>query len=73
MRLTLQPLDAPPDAAAAARRSSSRLGSDELLMFSTDYPHRHFDTPEEALPAGPAGRPAAARSWRENARAFYRL
>ena len=35
-----------------------QLGSDDLLMFSTDYPHWHFDDAEEALPAG-SSRPSA--------------
>ncbi len=48
-----------------------QLGSDDLLMFSTDYPHWQFDTPEEALAAA-ARRSTCARILSENAR-FYRL
>ena len=71
VRLTLQPLDAPPDPAQLLQ-VVEQLGSDKLLMFSTDYPHWHFDTPEEALPAGlPDGLQRKILS--ENARGFYRL
>ena len=71
MRLSLQPLDAPPDTAQLLE-TIDQLGSDELLMFSTDYPHYHFDTPEEALPAG-LPEPLQRKILFENARAFYRL
>jgi len=49
-----------------------QLPSDDLLMFSTDYPHWQFDTPEDALPAGlnPTQR---RKILSENARSFYRL
>ena len=53
-RLTLQPFDAPDDAAVVAR-SIDHLGSDELLLFSSDYPHWQFD----GEPAMPPGIPAA--------------
>ena len=36
-----------------------QIGSDDLLMFSTDYPHWQFDSPEEALPDGPLADSAA--------------
>jgi uncharacterized protein len=71
MRLTLQPLDEPPDAAAMLE-VIEQLGSDELLMFSTDYPHYHFDSPDEALPAGLPD-DLRRKILAENARAFYRL
>ncbi len=55
MRFTIQPLDAPPEP-AQMREVIDQLGSEDLLLFATDYPHWHFDTPAEALPAGlPAG------------------
>lgn len=48
VRLTLQPLDAPDDAETILRLID-QLGSDELLLFSTDYPHWQFDG-DSALP-----------------------
>jgi predicted TIM-barrel fold metal-dependent hydrolase len=71
IRLTLQPVDAPalPE---HLLQNIQMLGSDELLMFSTDYPHWHFDTPEAGLPEDlPAGLRRNILS--QNARSFYRL
>ena len=42
IRLSLTPTDLPPGAGALARMMD-HMGSDELLLFSTDYPHNHFD------------------------------
>jgi hypothetical protein len=50
VRLSLQPVDGPPDAASLTRLME-HMESDELLLFSTDYPHWQFDG-EAALPAG---------------------
>jgi predicted TIM-barrel fold metal-dependent hydrolase len=71
IRLTIQPLDAPPDAGHLLQ-VVEQIGSDDLLMFSTDYPHRHDADPERTLlPDLPAALAQKIRS--ENARAFYRL
>ena len=48
VRLTLQPVDAP---AEALERLIDHMGSDRLLLFSTDYPHWQFDG-DAALPPG---------------------
>ena len=51
VRFTLQPVDAPPGNAFA--RILDHIGCDELLLFSTDYPHWQFDGDAvlpEALP-----------------------
>jgi predicted TIM-barrel fold metal-dependent hydrolase len=50
VRATVQPLDAPPDP-AHLERVIDQLGSDEMLLFATDYPHWQFDG-DEPLPAG---------------------
>jgi hypothetical protein len=50
VRLTLQPFDAPPDAASVTRLME-HIGSDEMLLFSTDYPHWQYDG-DAALPPG---------------------
>jgi len=50
VRLTAQPFDAPPTAAALTTLLE-QLGSEEMLLFATDYPHWHYDG-EEALPPG---------------------
>ncbi|HXV44620.1 MAG TPA: amidohydrolase family protein [Anaerolineae bacterium] len=71
LRLTLQPVDPPPDPDHLLQ-IIKQLESDDMLMFSTDYPHWHLDTPEEALPV--ALSPEVKRKiMAENARAFYRL
>ena len=50
VRLTLQPFDAPPTA-DSVERLLEHLGSEDMLLFSSDYPHWHFDG-DEALPDG---------------------
>lgn len=52
-RFTLQPVDEPPGA-RQLEIAMEQLGSDELLLFSTDYPHWHFDGLEAIPPAMPA-------------------
>jgi predicted TIM-barrel fold metal-dependent hydrolase len=50
VRLSLQPVDGPPEP-AALERLFEHMQSDELLLFSTDYPHWQFDG-TDVLPAG---------------------
>jgi predicted TIM-barrel fold metal-dependent hydrolase len=51
VRLTLQPVDAPRGDARALARTLAHIGSDDMLLFSTDYPHWQFDG-EDVLPEG---------------------
>ncbi|HEY8273227.1 MAG TPA: amidohydrolase family protein, partial [Pseudolabrys sp.] len=51
VRLTLQPVDAPAGDPAALGRTLEHIGSDRMLLFSTDYPHWHFDG-DDVLPDG---------------------
>ena len=71
LRLTLQPLDAPA-APEQLLETIQMLESDDLLMFSSDYPHWHFDTPAAALPAGLPD-DLRQKILSDNARDFYRL
>jgi predicted TIM-barrel fold metal-dependent hydrolase len=50
VRLTIQPIDAPPDA-ADLERVIEQIGSDDMLLFATDYPHWQFDG-DAPLPDG---------------------
>jgi len=50
IRFSLQPIDAPPDP-QILNRLFDHMQSDELLLFSTDYPHWQFDG-DEVLPEG---------------------
>ncbi len=50
IRLTLQPVDAPPTT-EEFERVIEHMGSDEMIVFSTDYPHWQFDG-MNALPSG---------------------
>jgi predicted TIM-barrel fold metal-dependent hydrolase len=51
VRFTLQPVDAPAGEADKLRRTVEHMGSDRLLLFSTDYPHWQFDE-NKVLPEG---------------------
>jgi predicted TIM-barrel fold metal-dependent hydrolase len=48
VRLTLQPIDASDE---MLKRTLDHIGSDEMLLFSTDFPHWQFDG-DEMLPPG---------------------
>jgi uncharacterized protein len=50
VRLTIQPLDGPPDAQDVGRLIE-HLGSEDILLFATDYPHWQFDG-DDVLPRG---------------------
>jgi predicted TIM-barrel fold metal-dependent hydrolase len=49
-RFTTQPFDAPADG-AIVNRLIDMLGSEDMLLFSTDYPHAQFQG-DRALPEG---------------------
>ena len=51
VRFTLTPLDLPKDDPQKLLRTLDHIGADDLLLFSTDYPHWHFDG-DEVLPDG---------------------
>ena len=58
IRLTVQPFDAP-DGAARLERIVEQLGSDRMLLFSSDFPHWHYEG-TDALPVAPSS-PLAQR------------
>jgi predicted TIM-barrel fold metal-dependent hydrolase len=54
IRMTITPLDAP-DTAETVARLADHLHSDEILLYSSDYPHWQFDggiLGDSVLPAG---------------------
>ena len=71
VRFTLQPLDAPPDPRHLLQ-VVDQIDCEDLLMYSSDYPHQHDADPEQLL--FPDLSPSLALKIRtENARALYRL
>jgi hypothetical protein len=50
VRLTLQPFDGPPDS-ATVMRVMDHFRSDDMILFSTDYPHWQFNG-QEVWPDG---------------------
>ena len=69
--MTVQPLDAPPTSRQLLE-VVDQLGTDEMLMYASDYPHEHTGQPEEILLRHLPE--AIARKIRsENARVFYKL
>ena len=69
VRFGTQPIEEPPDPKQLLQ-IIDMLGSDEMLMFATDYPHWDFDAPEFALPKGLPEGMRKKILW-ENARDFY--
>ena len=69
LRLTIQPLDAPPNPLHLAQ-ILDQCGGEDLLLYASDYPHRHecADTLWEILSAEQRQKISSA-----NAREFYRL
>ena len=51
VRVTLQPVDAPKGDAKTLMQALEHIGSDRMLLFSTDYPHWQFDG-DDVLPDG---------------------
>jgi hypothetical protein len=68
VRLTIQPLDAPPDP-DLLETLVEQLDSEGMLLFSSDYPHWHYDG-DDVLPAAFA-RALAPKILFENALATY--
>lgn len=71
IRLTIQPVDEPPDPGYLLQ-IIEQIGSEEMLLFSTDYPHWQFDGQEDALPA-PLPPDLERKILADNARALYGL
>jgi uncharacterized protein len=69
MRFSVAPLDAGPTEQLA--HVVEWLGSDELLMYASDYPHYHDDDLTSLLDV--LDESAQAKLMAENARAWYRL
>ncbi|WP_270935275.1 amidohydrolase family protein [Falsiroseomonas oryzae] len=69
IRLTTAPFDAPEDADTVGRLMD-QLGSEEMLLFASDWPHWQWDGAAPPLPAGipPA---LAAKLTRANPRSTY--
>lgn len=49
VRVSTQPFDAPPEA-AQIDKVLELIGSDDMFLFSSDYPHRHYET--DPVPTG---------------------
>lgn len=71
IRLTLQPMDAPENADHLLQ-VIGQLDSEAMLMFSSDYPHDHFEGLAGAVPRG-LSEGLLEKILYGNARAFYRL
>ena len=71
VRVSVQPLDAPLDPASLLQ-VIDQLGSEDMLMYASDYPHVHATEPESGLlqHLGPS---LAAKIRSENARSWYHL
>jgi predicted TIM-barrel fold metal-dependent hydrolase len=71
MKLTIQPLDGPSNMHHLIE-TIAQLGSDEMLMYASDFPHQHTSDPDRTLLPELAPQ-LAAKIRSANARGFYRL
>ena len=69
IRCSTQPMEEPDDPRHLAQ-IIEMLGTDDLLLFATDYPHWDFDSPERSLPAS-VGKRLRERIFSQNALAVY--
>jgi predicted TIM-barrel fold metal-dependent hydrolase len=72
VRLTTQPLDAPANP-KYLRQIVDQLGSDDLLLYSSDYPHWHADDDDGGGFPVDVSAEHIQKIMSENARAWYRL
>jgi predicted TIM-barrel fold metal-dependent hydrolase len=71
VRLSTQPMEEP-EHPQHFHALLEMIGSDEMLLFATDYPHWDFDSPDQAFPV--ALPPELERKiYAENARAVFRF
>jgi len=70
-RATTQPMEEPPNLQHLVQ-ILDMIGSDDFLMFATDYPHWNFDAPNQAIPNVITGELRERIMWK-NAAVFYGL
>jgi len=71
VRLTAQPYDGP-TVNSDYPLFAAQLDFGDVLMYSSDYPHSHYDSADDGIPA-PLRASLGERLMRETARSFYRL
>jgi predicted TIM-barrel fold metal-dependent hydrolase len=71
IRFTTQPMEEP-DNPKHLLQIIDMMGSEEMLLFSTDYPHWNFDSPVRSLPSV-IPHDLKRKILAENARSFYGL
>jgi len=71
VKFSTQPIEEPFQARDLAKLIDL-MGSDEYLMFSSDFPHWNFDSPERSLPPG-LSQDVRQKILTTDARDFYRL
>ncbi len=70
-RATTQPMEEPPNVHYLLQ-ILDMIGSDDFLMFATDYPHWDFDAPNQAIPSVITGKLRERIMWK-NAATLYKL
>jgi predicted TIM-barrel fold metal-dependent hydrolase len=70
VRLSTQPIEEPPDPAHLLQ-VFAMMHAEQVLMYSSDYPHWDFDSPTAAFP--PLPKELKQRVFADNAVALYRL
>jgi predicted TIM-barrel fold metal-dependent hydrolase len=71
MWLSTQPMEEP-EQAPHLLQAIAALGSDDMLLFATDYPHWDFDAPTQAFPTA-LPKQLERKIMGENARTLYGL